>query len=158
VVLKYHINEPRDWDILIRNPFITLDFIERHIDKKWNWIWISQSISITPEFVEKHIDRPWSWRELAKNPSITPEFIQSYPEKDWNWACLSANPAITFEFIKKHVDKMHIMELSQNSFENDHRVRLLKIRIIETLRTSPIGCSFFFMLPRDLMDIIETYI
>ena len=57
---------------IIRNPNISLDFIEKHPEFDWNYYEISDNPNITFDFVQKcGIDKPWCWYALSRHENIT---------------------------------------------------------------------------------------
>ena len=80
-----------DWDWIIENPNITIEFIEKYPDKPWDWKYISCIDNLTMEIIDKYPDKPWDWDEISGHQNLTMKIIEKYPDKPWNWQKILGN-------------------------------------------------------------------
>ena len=89
-------------------------------DKNWDWNIISRNPNITIKIILNNPNENWDWNYISQNPNITMKFILDNPNKNWNWFCISYGPNITIKNILDNPDKnWDWYGISQNSFKND---------------------------------------
>ena len=76
-----HESHERWWQFIIDNP-----------ELPWNWNMISRNPNLTMNFINDNPDKPWNWNMISYNPNLTMNFINKYPDKDWCWYEISKNP------------------------------------------------------------------
>lgn len=83
-----------DWDLLAANQNTTIDIIDDNLDEFLSngvcWSWILRNPHITMEFVEKHIDKisrgnSIAWLHLSMLPCVSLEYKQNNPQYPWYW-------------------------------------------------------------------------
>jgi hypothetical protein len=76
-----NLDKPWDWDLVSRNPGITMQNILDNPDKPWKWYYVSQNSDVTTQFILDNPDKPWNWYGISENPNITMQFILNHPDK-----------------------------------------------------------------------------
>lgn len=82
---------PWDMDIICSTKILSKKFVEKH---KVDWNVIVKNINISLEFVEEFIDKDWNWDVLSSHPNLTDEFVLKYNKKPWDVTKLVLNPNI----------------------------------------------------------------
>jgi hypothetical protein len=77
-------NFPIKW--IIKNPNVTLDFIDKHPEFDWTYCEISENPNLTYEYVKTHgLNVGWNWYALSKHKNITLDIIKhTYRSKRYN--------------------------------------------------------------------------
>ena len=96
------------WNIISKNSYIDMDYIERNIDKKWKWEHVSRNPNLTLDFVKRHLDKKWNWEVMSMHPNIKMEDIEKNIGLPWVWRVvregggIQENPNLTMEFVERH--------------------------------------------------------
>lgn len=97
--------DPLPWSTsgLIRNPGLTVEFINAHPEYDFNDFDIDKNPGITWEFIIAHPEYDWDYRCLSSNPNITLEIVLANFNKNWNWPRLSENKTVaTWENVRNN--------------------------------------------------------
>lgn len=115
-ILEAFPKERWDWGDLVRNPNITLDYIDKHPKLPWRLNYnLSYNPNINIDYVLRHPEINWDWEELSCNPGISLRIIEEYPDLKWNWYYITKHPYLTIEFILNNLNKINFcLGKSQN--------------------------------------------
>ncbi len=58
-------NHPNNWDLISRNPNITIEDIYNNPDIPWNWAWVTSNPIITMEIIKENSWMPWHRYRIA---------------------------------------------------------------------------------------------
>ena len=112
-------NKPWDFDLLVRNPNISITFIENHPEFPWNLsLFQKQNPNLKESFIKKHPEANWDFNDFSFFPFITTLFIESTIDKPWNFYELSIHPSVDFKLIKDNLDKNWAFEFFCKSNPN----------------------------------------
>jgi hypothetical protein len=77
-----------DWDGLLRNPNLTIEFIRKYVPNPelmctYYWKLVTKNPGITMKDIEDNMDLPWVWAKIIKNPNFTEEFLFKYLDSEY---------------------------------------------------------------------------
>jgi hypothetical protein len=90
-----------DWNEVMENLDLSMEFIERHIDDAC-WESISYNRGLTAEFIDKYSDKI-IWSEISYIVDYPEHFIEKYADR-LNWNALCNYQDLRESFIEKHLD------------------------------------------------------
>lgn len=90
-----------NWEVLLTNPVITLDFFENLVVKH-KYFYYSKNANLTSDYILTHKNEDWNWGAwgISSNPCISLELL-TLP-RAWDYAFLSRNPSITEEYVRNN--------------------------------------------------------
>lgn len=97
---------PWDRKKLLKNPNVTLDYIEKNLDQyKFEWYDILKNLNITLDFLEKHYIKCYTDYYIHIKHDISLEYAIRYSNiYDWNWKKLIHKYNSDIDLILKNKD------------------------------------------------------
>lgn len=111
-----------DWDYILKNPSITLKFVEKN-RKKFNINKLSKLNILTENFIKKY-KYEWNYFHICKNKNLSLDFLD-------NLNCcplyLSQSPNLTPEFVIENIDRrgwnFYVMTFETRCKEEENRIK-----------------------------------
>jgi hypothetical protein len=117
-IIKYKDKINWDWNSLLLNGNISIDFIMDHKENDYQIEYGLIYSCLTSKFISSNINKPfWNFNELSKHPSITLNIVKNNKNKEWNWGKLSKYLKINIEDVLENNDlPWNWNKLSKNTY------------------------------------------